>query len=79
MVNMMVVITLMLCYNIMLVLIIKRTFNKLLKLEFKISRYMRNIDELNELSDSVKLDELKDVISYCIDKLKRFIKSLKNG
>lgn len=75
----MVVITLMLCYNIMLVLIIKRTFNKLLKLEFKISRYMRNIDELNELSDSVKLDELKDVISYCIDKLKRFIKSLKNG
>lgn len=75
----MVVITLMLCYNIVLVIIIRQTFNKLLKLEFKISRYMRNIDELNELSDSIKLDELKDIISYCIDKFKIFIKSLKNG
>lgn len=77
--NMMIVITLMLCYNVVLVVIVKQTFNKLLKLEFRLSRYMRNIDELNELSDSIKLDELKNVISYCIDKIKRFIKSLKNG
>ena len=75
----MVIMTSMLCYNIILVFIIKQTFNKLLKLEFRFSRYMRNIDELNELSDSIKLDKLKDVIGYCIDKIKRFIKSLKNG
>lgn len=75
----MVIMTSMLCYNIVLVIIVKQTFNKLLKLEFRFSRYMRNIDELNELSDSINLDELKDIISYCIDKIKRFIKSLKNG
>ena len=75
----MVIMTSMLCYNIILVFIINQTFNKLLKLEFRFSRYMRNIDELNELSDSIKLDKLKDVIGYCIDKIKRFIKSLKNG
>ena len=79
MIDMMVIMTSMLCYNIVLVIIVKQTFNKLLKLEFRFSRYMRNIDELNELSDSINLDELKDIISYCIDKIKRFIKSLKNG
>lgn len=54
-------------------------FDKILKHESRLSRYIKNIDELENLINDLDIKEPKDIITYRITKIKNFIKRLKNG
>lgn len=78
---MMLVITmsLILSYGVILVVIVKQGFNKVLKQESRLSRYMKAIDEFERLIDTLSLKEPKEIISYRISEIKKFIKRFKNA
>jgi hypothetical protein len=67
------------CYGIILTIIIVQGFNKLLKHESRLSRYIKNINELENLINDLDIKESKDIITYRITKIKNFIKRLRNG
>ena len=67
------------CYGIILIIVIEQGFDKILKHESRLSRYIRNIDELENLINDLDIKEPKDIITYRITKIKNFIKRLKNG
>ena len=67
------------CYGIILIIVIEQGFDKILKHESRLSRYIRNIDELESLIDEFDIKEPKDIISYRINKIKNFIKRFRNG
>jgi hypothetical protein len=67
------------CYGIILIIVIEQGFDKILKHESRLSRYIRNIDELESLIDEFDIKEPKDIIVYRINKIKNFIKRLRNG
>lgn len=77
--NVLVLIVMMSCYGIILIIIIEQGFDKILKHESKLSRYIKNIDELENLINDLDIKEPKDIITYRITKIKNFIKRLKNG
>ena len=77
--NVLVLIVMMSCYGIILIIIIEQGFDKILKHESRLSRYIRNIDELESLIDEFDIKEPKDIITYRITKIKNFIKRLRNG
>ena len=77
--NVLVLIVMMSCYGIILIIIIEQGFDKILKHESRLSRYIRNIDELESLIDEFDIKEPKDIISYRINKIKNFIKRFRNG
>lgn len=77
--NVLVLIFMMLCYGIILIIVIEQGFNKILKYESRLSRYIKNIDELENLINDLDIKESKDIITYRITKIKNFIKRLKNG
>ena len=77
--NVLVLIVMMSCYGIILIIIIEQGFDKILKHESKLSRYIKNIDELENLINDLDIKESKDIITYRITKIKNFIKRLKNG
>ena len=77
--NVLVLMFIMSCYGIILIIVIERGFDKILKHESRLSRYIRNIDELESLIDEFDIKEPKDIITYRITKIKNFIKRLKNG
>ncbi len=77
--NVLVLIFMMSCYGIILIIIIEQGFDKILKHESRFSRYIKNIDELENLINDLDIKEPKDIITYRITKIKNFIKRLKNG
>lgn len=77
--NVLVLIFMMSCYGIILIIIIVQGFDKILKHESRLSRYIKNIDELENLINDLDIKESKDIITYRITKIKNFIKRLKNG
>lgn len=77
--NVLVLIFMMSCYGIILIIIIEQGFDKILKYESRLSRYIKNIDELENLINDLDIKEPKDIITYHITKIKNFIKRLKNG
>lgn len=77
--NVLVLIVMMSCYGIILIIIIEQGFDKILKHESKLSRYIKNIDELENLINDLDIKEPKDIITYRITKIKNFIKRLRNG
>lgn len=62
-----------------LIIIIDQGFDKIIKHESKLSNYMRNIDELNDLVNKLDEKEPKDIIIYRINEIKNFIKRFRNG
>ena len=77
--NVLVLMFIMSCYGIILIIVIEQGFDKILKHESKLSRYIRNIDELENLVNELDEKEPKDIISYRINKIKNFIKRFRNG
>lgn len=77
--NVLVLMLIMSCYGIILIIVIEQGFDKILKHESRLSRYMRNIDELESLIDEFDIKEPKDIIIYRINKIKNFIKRFRNG
>lgn len=77
--NVLVLIVMMSCYGIILIIVIEQGFDKILKHESRLSRYIKNIDELENLINDLDIKESKDIITYRITKIKNFIKRLKNG
>lgn len=67
------------CYGIILIIIIDNGFDKILKHESRLSNYIRNIDELENLVNKLDEKEPKDIISYRINKIKNLIKRFRNG
>lgn len=77
--NVLVLMFIISCYGIILIIVIEQGFNKILKHESRLSRYLRNIDELESLIDEFDIKEPKDIIVYRINKIKNFIKRFRNG
>lgn len=77
--NVLVLMFIMSCYGIILIIVIEQSFYKILKYESRLSRYIRNIDELENLIDEFDIKEPKDIIVYRINKIKNFIKRFRNG
>nr|DAG91745.1 MAG TPA: hypothetical protein [Crassvirales sp.] len=77
--NVLVLIVMMSCYGIILIIVIEQGFDKILKHESRLSRYIKNIDELENLINDLDIKEPKDIITYRITKIKNFIKRLRNG
>ena len=77
--NVLILIVMMSCYGIILIIVIEQCFDKILKHESRLSRYIRNIDELENLVNELDEKEPKDIISYRINKIKNFIKRFRNG
>lgn len=77
--NILVLIFIMLGYGIILIIVIEQGFDKILKHESRLSRYIRNIDELESLIDEFDIKEPKDIIIYRINKIKNLIKRFRNG
>lgn len=77
--NVLVLMFIMSCYGIILIIVIEQGFDKILKHESRLSRYIRNIDELESLIDEFDIKEPKDIIIYRINKIKNFIKRFRNG
>nr|DAR58545.1 MAG TPA: hypothetical protein [Crassvirales sp.] len=77
--NVLVLIVMMSCYGIILIIVIEQGFDKILKHESRLSRYIKNIDEFENLINDLDIKESKDIITYRITKIKNFIKRLKNG
>ena len=77
--NVLVLIVMMSCYGIILIIVIEQGFDKILKHESRLSRYIRNIDELESLIDEFDIKEPKDIITYRITKIKNFIKRFRHG
>ena len=77
--NVLVLMLIMSCYGIILIIVIEQGFDKILKHESKLSRYIRNIDELESLIDEFDIKEPKDIIIYRINKIKNLIKRFRNG
>ena len=69
----------MIFYGTILIIIIDQGFDKIIKHESKLSNYMRNIDELNDLVNKLDEKEPKDIIIYRINEIKNFIKRFRNG
>lgn len=67
------------CYGIILIIVIEQGFDKILKHESRLSRYIRNIDERESLIDEFDIKEPKDIIIYRINKIKNLIKRFRNG
>lgn len=70
---------LMIFYGTILIIIIDQGFDKIIKHESKLSNYMRNIDELDDLVNKLDEKEPKDIIIYRINEIKNFIKRFRNG
>lgn len=70
---------LMLCYGTILIIVVDQGFDKIIKHESKLSNYMRNIDELEDLVNKLDDKEPKDIIIYRINEIKNFIKRFRNG
>ena len=77
--NVLVLMFIMSCYGIILIIVIEQGFDKILKHESRLSRYIRNIDELESLIDEFDIKEPKDIIIYRINKIKNFIQRFRNG
>lgn len=77
--NIIILIALMIFYGTILIIIIDQGFDKIIKHESKLSNYMRNIDELNDLVNKLDEKEPKDIIIYRINEIKNFIKRFRNG
>lgn len=77
--NVLVLMFIISCYGIILIIIIDNGFDKILKHESRLSNYIRNIDELENLVNELDEKEPKDIISYRINKIKNFIKRFRNG
>lgn len=77
--NVLVLIVMMSCYGIILIIVIEQCFDKILKHESRLSRYIKNIDELENLINDLDIKEPKDIITYRINEIKNFIKKLRNG
>ena len=77
--NVLVLMFIISCYGIILIIVIEQGFDKIIKHESKLSNYMRNIDELNDLVNKLDEKEPKDIIVYRINKIKNFIKRFRNG
>ena len=77
--NVLVLMFIMSCYGIILIIVIDNGFDKILKHESRLSNYIRNIDELENLVNELDEKEPKDIISYRINKIKNFIKRFRNG
>lgn len=77
--NVLVLTVMMSWYGIILIIIIEQGFDKILKHESRLSRYIKNIDELENLINDLDIKEPKDIITYRITKIKNFIKRLRNG
>lgn len=70
---------LMICYGTILIIVVDKGFDKIIKHESKLSNYMRNIDELEGLVNRLDDKEQKDIIIYRINEIKNFIKRFRNG
>ena len=77
--NVLVLILMMSCYGIILIIVIEQGFDKILKHESRLSRYIKNIDELENLINDLNIKEPKDVITHRINKIKNLIKKFRNG
>lgn len=77
--NVLVLMFIMSCYGIILIIVIEQGFDKILKHESRLSRYIRNIEELESLIDEFDIKEPKDIIIYRINKIKNLIKRFRNG
>lgn len=69
----------MICYGTILIIVVDQGFDKIIKHESKLSNYMRNIDELEDLVNKLDDKEPKDIIIYRINEIKNFIKRFRNG
>lgn len=79
MINLVVLMTLMLCYGIILIYVIEKGFNKILNHESKLSRYIRNMDELKDIVDDLNINDSRDIINYRISRIKNIINRFRNG
>lgn len=77
--NVLVLMFIMSCYGIILIIVIQQSFYEILKYESRLSRYIRNIDELDDLVNKLDEKEPKDIIIYRINEIKNFIKKFRNG
>lgn len=77
--NIIVLILIMLFYGIILIIVVKQGFDKVLKHESRLSNYIRNIEELENLINDFDEKESKDLIVYRINKIKKFIKRFRHG
>lgn len=77
--NIIILMALMVCYGTILIIIVDQGFDKIIKHESKLSNYMRNIDELEDLVNKLDDKEPKDIIIYRINKIKNFIKRFRHG
>lgn len=77
--NVLVLMFIISCYGIILIIVIEQGFDKILKHESRLSRYIRNIDELDDLVNKLDEKEPKDMIIYRINEIKNFIKRFRNG
>lgn len=77
--NIIILMALMIVYGTILIIIVDQGFDKIIKHESKLSNYMRNIDELDDLVNKLDEKEPKDIIIYRINEIKNFIKRFRNG
>ena len=77
--NIIILMALMIVYGTILIIIVDQGFDKIIKHESKLSNYMRNIDELDNLVNKLDEKEPKDIIIYRINEIKNFIKRFRNG
>ena len=77
--NVLVLMFIISCYGIILIIVIEQSFYEILKYESRLSRYIRNIDELDDLVNKLDEKEPKDIIIYRINEIKNFIKKFRNG
>lgn len=77
--NIIILMVLMLLYGIALIIVIYKGFDKIIKHESKLSNYMRNIDEFEDLVNNLDEEEPKDIMIYHINEIKNFIKRFRNG
>lgn len=77
--NIIILMALIIVYGTILIIIVDQGFDKIIKHESKLSNYMRNIDELDDLVNKLDEKEPKDIIIYRINEIKNFIKRFRNG
>lgn len=77
--NIIILMALIIVYGTILIIIVDQGFDKIIKHESKLSNYMRNIDEFDDLVNKLDEKEPKDIIIYRINEIKNFIKRFRNG
>ena len=77
--NIIVLSIIMLVYGITLIVVVTLCFNKVLKHKSKLSNFIKDIDEIEHLVNTINVKESKNMINYRINKNKELLKKFRNA